>query len=155
MLFNWLEKTLESPLNCKDTQPVHPKGDPSWVFIGRTDVEAETLILWLPDVKSWLIGKDPDSERLKAGGEGDNRGWDSSMVSEVDGYDFGWTLGVVMDREAWCAGFHGVAKNLTWLSDWTELNTEAFNMLYTYRTLREDEGNRNILNIKREISKRR
>ena len=56
-----LEKTLESPLDCKEIQPVHPKGDQSWVFIGRTDVEAETPVLWLPDAKSWLIGKDPDA----------------------------------------------------------------------------------------------
>ena len=56
-----LEKTPESPLDCKEIQPVHPKGDQSWVFTGRTDVEAETPILWPPDVKSWLIGKDPDS----------------------------------------------------------------------------------------------
>ena len=58
-----LEKTLESPLDCKKIQQVHPKGDQSWVFIGRTDVKAETLILWPPDVKSWLIGKDPDAGR--------------------------------------------------------------------------------------------
>ena len=56
-----LEKTLESPLDCKEIQPVHPKGDQSWVFIGRTDVEAETPILWSPHAKSWLIGKDPDA----------------------------------------------------------------------------------------------
>ena len=56
-----LEKTLESPLDCKEIQPVHPKGDQSWVFIGRTDVEAETPILWPPDAKCWLIGKDPDA----------------------------------------------------------------------------------------------
>ena len=56
-----LEKTLESPLDCKEIQPVHPRGDQSWVFIGRTDAKAETPILWLPDAKSWLIWKDPDS----------------------------------------------------------------------------------------------
>ena len=56
-----LEKTLESPLDCKEIQPVHPKGDQSWIFMGQTDVEAETPILWSPDVKSWLIGKDPDA----------------------------------------------------------------------------------------------
>ena len=67
VLKNWcfwtavLEKTLESPLGCKEIQPVHPKGDQSWVFIGRTDVEAETPILWLPDVKKWLIWKHPDA----------------------------------------------------------------------------------------------
>ena len=66
-LKNWcfwtvvLEKTLESPLNSKEIQPVHPKGNQSWIFIGRTDAEAETLTLWLPDVKNWLIGKDPDA----------------------------------------------------------------------------------------------
>ena len=70
-----LEKTLESPLDCKEIQPVYPKGDQSWVFIGRTDVEAETPILWPTDVKSWLIGKRPWCwERLRAGGEGDDRG---------------------------------------------------------------------------------
>ena len=67
VLKNWcfwtvvLEKTLESPLNSKEIQPVHPKGNQSWIFIGRTDAEAETLTLWLPDVKNWLIGKDPDA----------------------------------------------------------------------------------------------
>ena len=69
-----LEKTLESPLNCKEIQPVHLK-DQSWVFIGRTNVEAETLVLWPRDVKNRLIRKDLDAgKRLKAGGEGDNRG---------------------------------------------------------------------------------
>ena len=68
-LKNWcfwtvvLEKTLESPLDCKEIQSVHPKGNQSWIFIGRTDAEAETLILWPPDVKNWLIGKDPDAEK--------------------------------------------------------------------------------------------
>ena len=56
-----LEKTLESPLDCKEIQPIHPKGDQSWVFIGMTDFEAETPILWPPDAKSWLVGKDPDA----------------------------------------------------------------------------------------------
>ena len=58
-----LEKTFESPLDCKEIQPVHPKGDQSWIFIGRTDAEAETSILWPPDVKNWLIGKDPVAEK--------------------------------------------------------------------------------------------
>ena len=58
-----LEKTLESPLDCKEIQPVYPKGDQSWVFIRRTDAEAETPVLWLPHAKSWLIGKDPDAEK--------------------------------------------------------------------------------------------
>ena len=77
-----LEKTLESPLDCKEIQPVHPKGDQSWVFIGRTDVEAETPILWPLHAKSWLIGKWLWCwEGLGAGGEGDDRGWDGWMAS--------------------------------------------------------------------------
>ena len=69
------KKTLESPLDCKEIQPVHSEGDQSWVFIGRTDVEAQSPILWPPDAKSCLIGKDPDAgEGLRAGGEGDDRG---------------------------------------------------------------------------------
>ena len=77
-----LEKTLESPLDCKEIQPVHPKGDQSWVFIGRTDVGAETPVLWPPDAKIWLIwiSRPWCWERLKAGGEGDNRGWDGRMA---------------------------------------------------------------------------
>ena len=77
-----LEKTLKSPLDCKEIQPVHPKGNQSWVFIGRTDAEAETPILWPPHEKSWLIGKDPEAGRdFGTGGEGDNRGQDGWMVS--------------------------------------------------------------------------
>ena len=77
-----LEKTLESPLDCKEIQPVHRKGDQSWVFTGRTNVEAGTSILWPPDVKSWFIWKNPDAGKdLKAGGEGDDKGWDGWMAS--------------------------------------------------------------------------
>ena len=75
-----LEKTLESPLDYKEIQPVHPKGDQSWVFIGRMNVEAETPILWPPDTKSWLIWL-WYWERLRTGGEGDDRGWDGWMTS--------------------------------------------------------------------------
>ena len=76
-----LEKTLENPLDCKEIQPVRPKGDQSWVFIGRTDAEAETPVLWPPHAKSWLIGKDWCWEGLGAGGEGDDRRWDGWMAS--------------------------------------------------------------------------
>ena len=86
VLKNWcfwtvvLEKTLESLLDCKEIQPVHPKGNQSWIFIGRTDTEAETPILWLPDVKNWLIGKDPDAgedwgQEEKWATEGEMVGW--------------------------------------------------------------------------------
>ena len=97
---NWcfwivLEKTLESPLDCKEIQPVHPKGDQSWVFIGRTDVEAETPILWLPDGKSWLIWKDPDAG--KDWGQEEKGTTEDEMVwwhYLLNGHGFGWTLGV-------------------------------------------------------------
>ena len=99
-----LEKTLESPLDCKEIQPVHPKGDPSWVFIGRTDAEAETPILWTPDVKAkglggikWchLIWKHPDAgkdwgQEEKGMTEDEMVGWHQRL----DGHGFGWTPGV-------------------------------------------------------------
>ena len=81
-----LEKTLESPLDCKEIQPVHSKGDQSWVFLERTDAEAETPILWPPHVKSWLIGKDPDAGREKEKGttEDEMAGWHHPL----DGLEF-------------------------------------------------------------------
>ena len=101
VLKNWcfwtvvLEKTLGSPLDCKEIQPVHPKGDQSWVFIGRTDVEAETPTLWPPDVKNWLIGKDPDvgkdwGQEEKGMTEDEMVGWHHRL----DAHGFGWTMGV-------------------------------------------------------------
>jgi len=95
VLKNWLEKTLESPLDCKEIQPVHPKGDQSWVFIGRTDAEAETPILWPPHAKSWLIGKDPDAGR--DWGQEEKGMIEDEMVGwhhRLDGHESGWTLGV-------------------------------------------------------------
>ena len=93
-----LEKTLKSPLDCKEIQPVHPQGDQFWVFIGRTDSEAEVPILGPPDVKSRLTRKDPCWERLKSGGEENDRGWDGWMASLtqwawvwVDSASWWWT----------------------------------------------------------------
>ena len=86
-LKNWclwtvvLEKTLENPLDCKENQPVNPEGNQPWIFNGRTDDETETPILWPSDAKNWLIGKGWCWERLKVGGEGDDRGWDGWMAS--------------------------------------------------------------------------
>ena len=85
-----LEKTLESPLHYKEIQPVHPKGDQSWIFIGRTDAEAETLILWPPDETSWLIGKDPDAGR--DGGQEEKGTTEDEMAErhhQLDTHEFG------------------------------------------------------------------
>ena len=102
-----LEKTLESPLDCKEIQPVLPKGEQSWVFIGRTDAEAETLILWPPHVKSWLTGKEPDGESLKAGAESDDRGWNGWMASLTQ-----WTWVWVGSRSWWWTGRPGVLQSV-------------------------------------------
>ena len=96
-----LEKTLESSLDCKEIQPVHPKGDQSWVFIGRTDAKAETPILWPPDVKSWLIGKDPDAgkdwrQEEKGTIEDEMVGWHHRF----NGHEFESTPGVGDGQES-------------------------------------------------------
>ena len=130
VLKNWcfwtvvLEKTLECPLYCKEIQPVHPKGGQSWVFIGRTDVEAETPILWPPDAKSWLLKRPWCWERLKAGGEGDDRGWAGWMASLTQ-----WTWVWVNSKSWWWTGRPSVLRymgskesDMTERLNWTEEN---------------------------------
>ena len=120
-----LEKTLESPLDCKEIQPVHPKGDQSWVFIGRTDAEVETPILWPPDAKSWLIGKDPDVGRdwgqEEKGTTEDEMAW---WHHRLDGHMSEWIQGVDDGQGGLaCCDIWGCKESdATEQLNWTELN---------------------------------
>ena len=146
-LKNWcfwtvvLEKTLESSLDCKEIQPVHPKGDQSCVFIGRTDVEAETPILWPPDVKSWRIWKDSDARKdwgqeEKGTTEDEMAGWHHWL----NGHEFGRTLGVGDGQGglACCSSWGGKGSDITewlnWIELWlvtSQLSDSQFKLWYT------------------------
>ena len=117
-----LEKTLESPLDCKEIKSVNPKGSNSWIVIGRTDAEAEAPVLWLPDVKNWFIGKNSDAgkdwrQEEKGMKEDEVVGWHHWL----DGHEFEQVPGVSDGQEAWHAAVHGVAESdmtkwLNWLN---------------------------------------
>ena len=125
-----LEKTLESPLDCKEIQAVHPKGDQSWLFTGRTDARAETLVLWPPHAKSWLIWKDPDAgkdwRQEKGMTEGEVVGWHHRL----NRHGFGWTPGVGDGQGglACCDSWGGKESDTTERLNWTELNWWPFSL---------------------------
>ena len=128
-----LEKILESPLDCKEIKPVNPKGNQSWIFIGKTDAEAP--ILWPPDAKNWLIRKDPRKEwrREEKGMTKDEMvGWHC----QLDGHEFEQAPGV---GDGQGGLVNGVAKSQTWLSDWTELNFQDDKMFVRFNSLRVGE----------------
>ena len=130
-LKNWcfwtvvLEKTLESPLDCKEIQSVHPKGNQSWIFIGRTDAEAETLILWPPDVKNWLIGKDPDAEKDWRQEKGTTEDEMLRWHHWLDGHEFEQVLGVGDGQGSLvcCSPWGCKELDMTEWLNWTELNS--------------------------------
>ena len=125
-----LEKTLESPWDRKEIQPVHPKGQQSWIVFERTNAEAETPILCPPDAKNWFIWKDPDAGKEKAGGEGDDRGWDGWMASLTQ-----WTWVWANSGDWWWTGRPGVLWSMgsqrvghdwmTELTDWSYVSIKT------------------------------
>ena len=143
-----LDKTLESPLDCKEMKPVNPKGDPSWMFTGGTDAEVEAPILWPPDGKNWLTGKDPDA----------GKDWRREEKGMTEDKMVGWhhwlkdmclnkLREMVKDKEVWCAFSHGVAKSRTPLTDWTRRELKI--------PPESNQGDKEIKNMKVKLRERK
>ena len=141
-----LDKTLESPLDCKEIKPINPKQNQSWVFNGRTDVEAEAPILWPPDAKNWLIRIDLDCGqdwRQKEKGQQKMKWLDG--ITDLMDMSLSKYQEVVMDREAWCATVPEITKSWTQLSNWTMTNKDLWNKFKKEKTeggikMSSDEG---------------